>query len=971
MGETRFPGRFWLFFLLSAALVAAPCAGRTITVDANGTGDYPTIQTAIDDSNDGDVIVLCPGTYTGPGNRDIDFKGKAIAVRSSDPNDRNAVATTIIDCLSLGRGFYFHTGEDVNSIVRGLTITNGNTNGGAGIYCHDSSPLIADCTFTENVGGVNGIISCEAFMGAQTTRIVKCNISRNSGAGVYCYRSSFALDIINITIADCIISGNSGAGVSSCSGSLKNSSISGNGGEAGVYHFNGDIIKCLISGNSNSGIVNGSGTVAGCIISGNTTKTGGSMGSGTGGGIRCSSFGGLITNISNCMIFGNSASNEGGGIYCQGRSPQIINCMISGNYAGSNGGGIYSYSNTLIRSCTITQNKASGLGHGVYCAGTGNTTLTNSIVWANQVPGANQIASYSGSVTVSWSDIQGGWPGQGNIAADPLFTSDYHLTGDSPCIDAGDPCYASPGGTDIDGEQRVSNGRVDMGADEFIDTDADGLLDWWERKYFGPGLDAQPQGNPDNDDWPNLKEQMHGSDPLAPSDYYVNPTDGNDAWDGLAVAWDGEHGPKKTIQAAVDACTAGQVILVPASYTGDGNRDIDLRGRAITLRSINPQDPNTVAGTIIDAQGSASEPHRGFYLHSREGPYSTIAGLTITGGNIERVPRGTEFGGAIWADFASPTLILCNIIANRAYSGGGIAGTFSEITRCTIADNIAIGGDGGGLLGSSARIDKCIFINNSAHSGGGLSTGYVIISDCLISNNRATVDGGGVHAFHGPAAITNCTITGNCAPRGGAIYAIGETSTVTVANSTIADNLANSTGGVCRFDGGSATFVNSILWGYSVPKVVGSTSITFSDIEGGYAGQANINTDPCFADPGYWQDPYNTATDVRDDVWVGGDYHLKSQGGRWDANEGRWAIDDLTSPCIDAGDPMSPIGYEPFPNGGRINMGAYGGTAEASKSYFGEPSCETIVAGDVNGDCIVDFKDFFFVALHWLQDDNQ
>ena len=62
--------------------------------------------------------------------------------------------------------------------------------------------------------------------------------------------------------------------------------------------------------------------------------------------------------------------------------------------------------------------------------------------------------------------------------------------------------------------------------------------------------------------------------------------------------------------------------------------------------------------------------------------------------------------------------------------------------------------------------------------------------------------------------------------------------------------------------------------------------------------------------------------------------------------------------------------YEPFPNGGIINMGAYGGTAEASKSYFGEPVCETIVAGDINGDCKVNFKDFALMAFHWLEDNN-
>ena len=102
-----------------------------------------------------------------------------------------------------------------------------------------------------------------------------------------------------------------------------------------------------------------------------------------------------------------------------------------------------------------------------------------------------------------------------------------------------------------------------------------------------------------------------------------------------------------------------------------------------------------------------------------------------------------------------------------------------------------------------------------------------------------------------------------------------------------------------------------------------------------------ISAEPNFANPGYW-DSNDTLDDITDDFWVEGDYHLKSQAGRWDPNSESWVQDDVTSPCIDTGDPMSPIGLEPFPNGGKINMGAYGGISEASKSYFGERLCETI-----------------------------
>lgn len=149
--------------------------------------------------------------------------------------------------------------------------------------------------------------------------------------------------------------------------------------------------------------------------------------------------------------------------------------------------------------------------------------------------------------------------------------------------------------------------------------------------------------------------------------------------------------------------------------------------------------------------------------------------------------------------------------------------------------------------------------------------------------------------------------------------------------------------------------------------------MTYSNIEGGLldvalAGpvpvvwQHNLGHDlsahdPCFVDPGSWQGQTFTV----------GDYHLKSQAGHWDETTQAWIQDAVTSPCIDAGDPMSPVGFEPFPNGGRVNMGAYGGTDEASKSYFGKSPCETMVAGDINGDCRVGFRDLAILMQHWLE----
>lgn len=106
-------------------------------------------------------------------------------------------------------------------------------------------------------------------------------------------------------------------------------------------------------------------------------------------------------------------------------------------------------------------------------------------------------------------------------------------------------------------------------------------------------------------------------------------------------------------------------------------------------------------------------------------------------------------------------------------------------------------------------------------------------------------------------------------------------------------------------------------------------------------------------------------------IWNTGDYHLMSQAGRWSPAEKIWVKDWVTSPCIDGGNPADPIMYEPFPNGGVVNMGFDGGTARASKSRFGGPLCEVIMAGDINGDCKVNLADFAILSQHWLWNGQQ
>jgi hypothetical protein len=237
----------------------------------------------------------------------------------------------------------------------------------------------------------------------------------------------------------------------------------------------------------------------------------------------------------------------------------------------------------------------------------------------------------------------------------------------------------------------------------------------------------------------------------------------------------------------------------------------------------------------------------------------------------------------------------------------------------------------------------CIYTGGT---GGAVSSvlSSPLIVGCVISNNIADCDGGAIECYSGghpmkTPILRNCIIARNNADwYGDGLYGpMGK-----ISNCTIAYN------GGYGLDGCGSQITNCVVWGNG--NDLYKSFPTYSCIEDNDGGEGNIHADPCFADPN------------------NGDYHLKSQGGRRDPNTGTWLIDEVTSPCIDAGDPMTPIGYEPFPNGGIINMGAYGGTVQASKSYFGKPACETIIAGDVNGDCIVDFKDMSITLLHWLEE---
>ena len=304
---------------------------------------------------------------------------------------------------------------------------------------------------------------------------------------------------------------------------------------------------------------------------------------------------------------------------------------------------------------------------------------------------------------------------------------------------------------------------------------------------------------------------------------------------------------------------------------------------------------------------------------------AVLDGFTITGGRT--CPSCACFlGGGMYNDAGSPT-----------------------VRNCTFVDNFALN-YGGGMCndtGSSPLVVNCRFIGNSATDGGAVDNEYgsptfmncVFAGNWVDEYNADSFSGGAMYNFHSSPTLIHCTVYGNEVRQWwdycGGIYNRGDDSRPILANCILWGNID-------EYDDIQRAQIAG-----------GQPIVNYCCIQGlrdDFPGAGNIDANPWFANPD------------------GHDYHLRSQAGRWDAAISQWVQDEVTSPCIDAGDPSTPIMHEPFPNGGIANMGAYGGTAEASKSWFGVPVCEIIVTGDINGDCSVNLADFALMAGHWLEE---
>ncbi len=430
-----------------STLYASPRPVHNLTRDKR----YPVIQWAVDDAEEGDEIVLDSGTYTGFGNREIDFYGKNLTLRSIDPSDPAVVAATVIDAQGTGRIFEFYSGEDSQTQIQGLTLTGAND---SSIYCRSASPTVIGCVF-----------------------------SNNTGRGIYIYPG-------DMHIEDCTFEANGG----------------------GIYNNGGSpqIIDCRFTANTadrGGGIYTSGGetTISGCTFNGNTATS-------QGGGLYGAGSNPVSLIVESCLFTGNASQDVGGGLFLYS-NVHLINTVIAGNTAINRGGGFMTgIADIVLTNCTLVNNRAD-TGGGVATLGS-TVTLENTLLWSNSAVAAGPqialIAHFStyfpttlsasscaldgGTADVyvenatcnfSWNNIittdpqlvdPGSWDDSGtpgDISDDTWQFGDYHLTAASSCIDTGNDAALHLPAFDWDGDARIIDGdgdgspQVDIGADEY------------------------------------------------------------------------------------------------------------------------------------------------------------------------------------------------------------------------------------------------------------------------------------------------------------------------------------------------------------------------------------------------------------------------------------------------------------------------------------------------------------------------
>jgi len=354
-------------------------------------------------------------------------------IDGNDTTDPNGVVT---DTNKIHGNNAYHVldgnGTDASAIVDGFTATAGNATGGIGYYdalgggmiiTPSGSPTVQNISFIGNhANGYGGGFYNEGNP-ALSHVVFKNNSCNNSGGGLHTLGSP--------VLSDVDFTGNQ--------------AVSGGG--------------LNIQGSYNTVTINRARFTGNRALS-NTYYT-------SGGGMYVNQGDGSNLTLTNVIFNGNTSTWYGGGMLIFVGDLHMTNVLFSGNWAGYSGGGMDIRQVTPVLTNVTFSGNRSYYGGGLYLASSG-INMVNSILWGNAASYGSQIYTDNGTVIATYSDIQGGYSGEGNIDADPMFTApisatvaptttgDYHLQITSPAIDAGDNRAVSVA-TDLDGNPRKSD----------------------------------------------------------------------------------------------------------------------------------------------------------------------------------------------------------------------------------------------------------------------------------------------------------------------------------------------------------------------------------------------------------------------------------------------------------------------------------------------------------------------------------
>lgn len=482
--------------------------------------------------------------------------------------------------------------------------------------------------------------------------------------------------------------------------------------------------------------------------------------------------GGMFNNFSSPLvtecIFRNNNAYQGGAIKNEDSSPVFKNCLFYSNSSGFGGNAIRHDGGILsLLNCTIVDNSStSASGDEGILSNNGSIIIKNSILWNNGIE-LEAVSTTSPSYQVSYSIVDGGYSGTGNLDADPLFVdegnNDYHIGICTPAYNAG--------------TNSVSQSNLDLGSGgrELFDTLDIGAYEYLTGRFY---VDSSATGLNNGSSWSDAFVYM--IDAMDSLEACGTPAD---VWVAKGTYHPYELGYSQGAFRPAHFKMLNNVRLYGGFAGGEvslGQRDWELNR---TILSGDTQD-NDHSGSISDNNTNVI-----FNEYSAAYPLtnsSIIDGFTVSGGWALPAASGRLNGGGMCNIYASPIIKNCRFQHNSAQIGGGI---FNEnessplISNCEFNDNLATR-RGGGLFNSlsAVSITNTSFTNNVSSTtnandpdkqGGGLalsgSTGT--ITNCHFSGNEADIKGGAVELSSSSAInFIDCSFENNEAENGGAVF---------------------------------------------------------------------------------------------------------------------------------------------------------------------------------------------------------